>query len=662
MYTIINLSVRSVNTMGMLNKKTIEDVKVRGKKVIVRVDFNVPLDENGNITDDKRIVGALPTIRYLIDNKAKTILVSHLGRPKGGPDPRYSMKPTAKRLSELLGQEVIMANDVIGEDAKTKASALKEGEVLMLENVRFHKEEEKNAPAFAKELASMAEIYVNDAFGTAHRAHASTAGIAAYLPAVCGFLIKKEIEIMGKALSNPARPFVAILGGAKVSDKIGVIENLLDKVDSLIIGGGMAYTFLKAKGYHIGNSICEEDKLDLARSIMEKAEKKGVNLMLPIGSIVAREFKNDTEYKYVPSDDMPDGWMGMDIGSLTVEKFTKEIKKAKTIIWNGPMGVFEFPNFAYGTKEIARAVAESGAISIVGGGDSAAALEQLGFADKITHISTGGGASLEFIEGKVLPGIAVLLDKNPRRKIVAGNWKMNKTPKEAVDFVNALKPLVDGVDAEIVVCVPFVCIPEVIKAVAGSNIKVGAQNMHWEEKGAFTGEVSGPMLSELGVEYVIIGHSERRQYFAETDETVNKKVHAAFKYGLKPIICVGESLQQREQGVTADLVRYQVKIALLGLSAEQVKNLVIAYEPIWAIGTGKTATSEQANEVNAIIRDTVKELYGEEVAETVRIQYGGSVTAGNAKELFNMPDIDGGLVGGASLKLEDFEKIAKYDK
>ncbi|MDP4095001.1 MAG: triose-phosphate isomerase, partial [Bacillota bacterium] len=516
--------------------------------------------------------------------------------------------------------------------------------------------------AFAKELASLAEIFVNDAFGTAHRAHASTAGLADYLPAVSGYLIKKEIEVMGKALENPERPFVAILGGAKVSDKIKVIENLLDKVDSLIIGGGMAYTFLKAKGYRIGNSICEEDKIDLAKSIMEKAEKKGVNLMLPIGSIVGKEFKNDTEFKYVPSDAMPDGWMGMDIGSLTIEKFSKEIKKAKTVIWNGPMGVFEFPNFAAGTREIAKAVAESGAISIVGGGDSAAAVEQLGYADKITHISTGGGASLEFLEGKVLPGIDVLMDKNNRKKNIAGNWKMNKTPKETGEFITALKDVVKDTDAEVVAVVPFVCLPAAINAAKGSNIKIGAQNMHWEEKGAFTGEVSGPMLVDLGVEYVIIGHSERRQYFAETDETVNKKVHAAFKYGLKPIICVGESLAQREQGVTADLVRYQVKIALLGLTPEQVKTLVIAYEPIWAIGTGKTATNEQANEVCSIIRKTVEEVYGKDAAENVTVQYGGSVNASNAADLFAMSDIDGGLVGGASLKTDDFGKIVKYNK
>ncbi len=394
-----------------MNKKTIEDVDVKGKKVIVRVDFNVPLDENKKITDDNRIVGALPTIKYLVGKGAKTILVSHLGRPKEGFEDKFSMKPTAVRLGELLGKEVIVAKDVIGEDAKAKAAALKDGEVLMLENVRFHKEETKNDPAFSKELASMAEIFVNDAFGTAHRAHASTAGLADHLPAVCGYLIQKEIDVMGKALSHPERPFVAILGGAKVSDKIAVIENLIDKVDTLIVGGGMAYTFFKAKGYNIGTSICEDDKVELAKSLIEKAESKGVKLLLPVDNVIGLEFKNDTEYKVVESNHMPDGWMGMDIGPKTIGNYSSEIKNAKTVVWNGPMGVFEFSNFENGTKEVAKAVAESGSVSIIGGGDSAAAVEQLGFADKITHISTGGGASLEFLEGKVLPGIDVLLDK-----------------------------------------------------------------------------------------------------------------------------------------------------------------------------------------------------------------------------------------------------------
>lgn len=395
----------------MLNKKTIEDIEVAGKKVLVRCDFNVPLDENKNITDENRLIGALPTIKYLIDHKAKVILCSHLGRPKGEFNPKFSLAPVAKRLSELLGQEVKMADDVIGDSAKTLASSLKDGEVMLLENVRFHKEEEKNDPEFAKALASLAEVYVNDAFGTAHRAHASTAGVADYLPAVCGYLIKKEIEIMGKALSNPERPFVAILGGAKVSDKIGVIENLLDKVDYLIIGGGMAYTFLKAKGYEIGTSICEDEKIELATNIMEKAQQKGVELLLPVETVVAKEFSADSEPVVVPSDKIPADMMGMDIGPKTIELFSEVVKKAKTVIWNGPMGVFEFPKFAVGTKAIAKALAETDAVTIIGGGDSAAAVAQLGFADKMTHISTGGGASLEYLEGIELPGIAALNDK-----------------------------------------------------------------------------------------------------------------------------------------------------------------------------------------------------------------------------------------------------------
>lgn len=393
------------------NKKSVKDIDVSGKKVLVRCDFNVPLDSDLNITDENRINGALPTIQYLINNNAKVILCSHLGRPKNGPEDKFSLKPVAKRLSEKLGKEVLMASDVIGPDAKEKANSLKEGDVLVIENVRFHKEEEKNDPEFAKELASLAEIYVNDAFGTAHRAHASTEGVSHYLPSVCGFLIQKEIEVMGTALSDPKRPFVAILGGAKVSDKIGVINNLIDKVDTLIIGGGMAYTFMNALGNGVGTSICESDKLELARELMAKAKEKGVDFILPVDNIVGREYKEDTVFMRIYSDAIPDGWMGLDIGPITQELFSKTIKGAGTVIWNGPMGVSEWKNFANGTRAVATAVAESGSVSIIGGGDSAAAIENLGFADKMTHISTGGGASLEFLEGIELPGIACLEDK-----------------------------------------------------------------------------------------------------------------------------------------------------------------------------------------------------------------------------------------------------------
>lgn len=395
-----------------MNKKTVRDIDVTGKKVLVRCDFNVPLDkETGKITDNRRIRAAIPTIEYLIDHNAKVILCSHLGRPKGEFNLKYSLKPVAEELSKLLGKEVKLAKDVIGEDAEKLTSEIKEGEVVLLENLRFHKEEEENDPEFAKKLASFAEIYVNDAFGTAHRAHASTAGVADYLPAVSGFLIEKELEFLGNALDNPERPFVAILGGAKVSDKIGVIENLLDKVDTLIIGGGMAYTFYKAQGHSIGTSICEEDKIDLANDILNKAKEKNVEILLPIDNHVSAEYSNEAEDKYIDSVEIPEGFMGLDIGPKTIELFKNAIKNAKTVVWNGPLGVTEFSKFEEGTKAIAEALAETEAVTVIGGGDSAAAVEKFGLADKMTHISTGGGASLEFLEGKVLPGIACLNNK-----------------------------------------------------------------------------------------------------------------------------------------------------------------------------------------------------------------------------------------------------------
>ena len=429
------------------NKKTIEDVNVSGKTVLVRCDFNVPM-KDGKITSDKRIIGALPTIKYLLDNDAKVILCSHMGKPHSiltegfgltkkekkkveelpeseraaataellkkalGDKDKLSLKPVADRLNELLGEgTVAFASDIVGADAKAKVQALENGKAVLLENVRFDARETKNNPEFAKELASYADIYVNDAFGTAHRAHATTAGVADYLPAVCGYLIQKEIGVMGKALADPARPFVAILGGAKVSDKIGVINNLIEKVDTLIIGGGMAYTFFKALGYSVGTSLCEDDKVELAKEMMAKAESKGVKFLIPVDNKIGREYDENTEAKFCNSNEIPDGWMGLDIGPKTQELFANAIKGAGTVVWNGPMGVSEWKNFAAGTECVANAVAESGAISIIGGGDSAAAVEKLGFADKMTHISTGGGASLEFLEGLELPGIACLQDK-----------------------------------------------------------------------------------------------------------------------------------------------------------------------------------------------------------------------------------------------------------
>lgn len=397
----------------MLNKKSVTDMELKDKRVLVRCDFNVPMNDNGEITDDRRIQSALPTIEYIIEQGGKVILMSHLGRPKGEPNPKYSLAPVAKRLSELLNKEVVFAADdeVVGENAKKAANEMKSGDVVLLQNTRFRKEETKNGAEFAKELASLADVFINDAFGTAHRAHASNVGVSEHLPSAVGFLVKKEIEVMGKAMSAPEKPFVAILGGAKVSDKIGVIENLMEKVDTLLIGGGMMFTFLKAKGYSIGKSLLEEDKIDLAKELLVKAEEKGVRLVLPVDTVVAKEFKNDTEFETVSVENIPDDMMGLDIGEESRKLFAEIIKEAKTVVWNGPMGVFEMENFAKGTEAIAEAMAEADAVTIIGGGDSAAAVEKTGLQDKMTHISTGGGASLEFFEGKTLPGIAAIDDK-----------------------------------------------------------------------------------------------------------------------------------------------------------------------------------------------------------------------------------------------------------
>ena len=641
-----------------MNKMTVKDVNVTGKRVLVRVDFNVPLDKELNITDESRILGALPTIRYLLGRGAKVILCSHLGRPKGKFVPEMSLAPVAKRLAELLPEtKVVFANDIIGEDAKAKVEAMNEGEIVLLENLRFHAEEEKNDPEFAKKLADYAELYVSDAFGTVHRAHASTEGVAHYLPAVCGFLIEKELGFMGKALENPDRPFVAILGGKKVADKIGVITNLLNKCDTLLIGGAMSYTFYKAMGLNIGNSLLDENSIDLANSLMETAKAKGVRLMLPVDCVVAKEFSEDCERKTVPFDAMPDGFEGLDIGEKTAELYASVIKEAKTVVWNGPMGVFEMDAFAKGTEAVARACAECGGVTIIGGGDSASAVNKFGMGDKMSHISTGGGASLEFLEGKTLPGVAALNDKTSRRKLIAGNWKMNMTPKEAEKLVTELIPLVKDAEAEVVVCPPFVDIPFVAPILKGTNVRLGSQNIHWAEKGAFTGEISAKMLCELGVEYAIIGHSERRQYFGETDETVNSRIKAALAAGIVPIVCVGETLEQREAGVTDEFLAGQIKAAFSGLTAEQAANVVIAYEPIWAIGTGKTASDEEADRTIGAIRGVYCGLYGCEAAKNVRILYGGSMNAKNAHGLKSMENIDGGLIGGASLKPVDFSHV-----
>ena len=645
--------------MIIYDKKTIDDVEVTGKRVLLRAEFNVPLDKSTNeITDDRRIKAALPTIRALVERGARLIIVSHLGRPQGFDD-KLSLKPVAKRLSELLEKPVIMAKDVVGEDAQDKAKALKDGEILLLENVRFHKEETKNKPEFAKALSALADLYASDAFGAVHRAHASTAGVASFLPAVAGYTINRELEMLGRAVGRPKRPLTAVLGGAKVFDKIGVIRNLIDNVDNLLIGGGMAYTFQAAKGWPVGTSLCETDKLDLARELMALAEEKGVNFVLPVDTTVADRYAADAVPVIVDSDKIPDDMMGLDIGPKTSKLFQEVIASSGTVVWNGPVGVFEFEAFSRGTRELARAIAEADIISIIGGGDSAAAIEQLGYADKMTHISTGGGASLEFLEGKVLPGIDCLLDRDPRSLVAAGNWKMNLgVPSEAESFLDKLILRVKNVDSRVIVSVPNTVLSLAVERTAGTPVHVAAQNAYDEDKGAFTGEISMKMLAEMHVPYVLIGHSERRQLFCETDEGVNRKLTAALSWGVRPIVCVGETKEERRNNDTEKVLEQQVKAAFADVKPSSLCQIMVAYEPVWAIGTGDTATDRQAEEACAFVSELLAGMYGEE-ASIVKILYGGSINEGNAQGLFNQKHVDGGLVGGASLAIEAFGLIAE---
>lgn len=639
-----------------MDKKTVRDLDVAGKKVLVRVDFNVPLNDKGEITDDTRITASLPTIQYLLEQKAAVILMAHLGRPKGQVKPELSLAPVANHLGKLLGKKILFAPDCVGEAAQAAASKLKPGHILLLENLRFHKEEEKNDMEFAEKLASLADLYVNDGFGVSHRAHASVEGVTHFLPAAAGFLLEKEIQYVGQAVTNPLHPFVAIIGGAKVSDKIGVISNLLDKVDTLLIGGGMANTFLAAQGYKMGKSLVEEDKLDLAKELLAKAKKNKVNMLLPTDLVMAAAFAPDAEHVTEKVKNLNQDYMALDIGAETSKAYAEALADAKMIVWNGPMGVFEMDAFCKGTEAVAKAVAKSRATSIVGGGDSVAAIEKLGLAKRITHISTGGGASLEYLEGKVLPGVAALDDL--RRKMIAGNWKMHKTVSEAVELAEDIVMETNGTLNEVVIFPPFTALETVADAIDGKHVGYGAQDLHWEDKGAFTGAVSGAMIADICAEYVLVGHSERRTIFGENEKIVASKIIAAYRNGLKPMLCVGENLAEREAGKTARKINMQLKSALRVISAEDAENLVVAYEPIWAIGSGKAATPEDALEVCTLIREKIGKIFTPDIARKVRILYGGSVNEKNAAS-FNLSGIDGVLVGGASLKADTFAAIVR---
>lgn len=638
-----------------MDKRTVKDIQLTGKRVLVRVDYNVPMNDKGEITDFIRIEASLPTLHYLLDQGAAVILLAHLGRPKGKVNPKFSLKPVAEALSQLIHRPVQFCSDCVGKEARSAAAQLRNGDILLLENLRFHPEEEKNDPHFAQELASLGDVFVNDGFGVSHRAHASVEGITHYLPAVAGFLLEKEIAYLGNAVDKPQRPFAAIIGGAKVADKIAVIRSLIKKADVILIGGGMANTFLAAKGYNLGKSLVEKESLGIAKDLLAEAAAQKTKMLLPVDLIMAASFSNEADHEAEDLDALNPEYMALDIGPKTAELYAQTLAGMKTIVWNGPMGVFEMPNYAEGTRRVAEAMAASDGITIVGGGDSAAAVKQMGLADKMSHVSTGGGASLEYLEGKVLPGLAALDDL--RTPIVAGNWKCHKTVEEAMELAHQVAHGTEMARAEVVLFPPFTALESVAAMVDDDGIGYGAQDIFYEDEGSYTGAVSGPMIAEIGSRYVLVGHSERRKFFHESNEIVVKKVLAAFRNDLDPVLCVGEDADEHENGSTKDKILSQLTPVLNVLTDGQIQHLLVAYEPVWAIGSGKSAEVRDAVAAADLIRKAVAEKFGKEAARRVRILYGGSVTSENA-HAFHEDGIDGVLVGGASLSAQEFCAIA----
>lgn len=638
-----------------MDKRTVKDIQLTGKRVLVRVDYNVPMNDKGEITDFIRIEASLPTLHYLLDQGAAVILLAHLGRPKGKVNPKFSLKPVAEALSQLIHRPVQFCSDCVGKEAQAAAAQLRNGDILLLENLRFHPEEEKNDPHFAQELASLGDVFVNDGFGVSHRAHASVEGITHYLPAVAGFLLEKEIAYLGNAVDKPQRPFAAIIGGAKVADKIAVIRSLIKKADVILIGGGMANTFLAAKGYNLGKSLVEKESLGIAKDLLAEAAAQKTKMLLPVDLIMAASFSNEADHEAEDLDALNPEYMALDIGPKTAELYAQTLAGMKTIVWNGPMGVFEMPNYAEGTRRVAEAMAASDGITIVGGGDSAAAVKQMGLADKMSHVSTGGGASLEYLEGKVLPGLAALDDL--RTPIVAGNWKCHKTVEEAMELAHQVAHGTEMARAEVVLFPPFTALESVAAMVDDDGIGYGAQDIFYEDEGSYTGAVSGLMIAEIGSRYVLVGHSERRKFFHESNEIVVKKVLAAFRNDLDPVLCVGEDADEHENGSTKDKILSQLTPVLNVLTDGQIQHLLVAYEPVWAIGSGKSAEVRDAVAAADLIRKAVAEKFGKEAARRVRILYGGSVTSENA-HAFHEDGIDGVLVGGASLSAQEFCAIA----
>ncbi len=646
-------------------KRSLTDYPLAGKRALVRVDFNVPLGE-GRVVDDTRIRAALPTIQYLLDQGCSIVLMSHLGRPKGQVVDELRMAPVAARLAELLGRPVATTDDCVGSAAAQTAASLRPGDVLLLENLRFHAEETGNDAEFARQLAALGDVYVNDAFGTAHRAHASTEGVTHYLPSVAGLLMTKEIEVLGRLLRDPSRPFVVVLGGLKVSDKISLIRHMLTIADTVLIGGAMANAFLAAKGYEVGASKGAGDEVTVAGEILAEADAAHGRLVIPTDVVVAREAVAGAPARVAPADGIAADEMALDVGPQTTAEFVRQLRGAGTIYWNGPMGMFEIAEFAAGTRAVGEAIAGGVAVTVAGGGDTVSAVRAFGLEGRLTHVSTGGGASMEFLEGRALPGVEALMDRTTaattagRRPLMAGNWKMYKTPAQTKEFFTAFRPLVAGVDdRDVLICPPTVDLQTAKSCAVDTEIKVGAQTMHYAAEGAYTGETSPAMLAEMGVPFVILGHSERRQYYDENDADLAKKVRAALDAGLKPILCCGETLEERQAGRTESKVGGQLDADLAEVGPAELANVAIAYEPIWAIGTGVTATPEQAQETVAFCRRKVRERFGD-AADGVRILYGGSVKPDNIDVLMAQPDIDGVLVGGASLDPQGFGRIVRF--